>query len=97
MSYNAIRITFPNGKVMYGEYNNTAEQLMPECFSTTEERSEKWRNHDFRKLCQNLISCQELPCEADDADRVVACERCGLCREVESYKIWEELKINAQK
>ncbi|BAZ50052.1 hypothetical protein NIES4103_26660 [Nostoc sp. NIES-4103] len=62
MSHASVNFLFPDGSQMYGEYDGTADVMMPEAFHTLEEMETKWRNHDWSKKCNQPDKCLKELC-----------------------------------
>lgn len=57
MSHSVAAVKFESdGLVLFGEYNGTVDVMISSLYTTTEERSAKWRSHEW-KTC----TCNQTP------------------------------------
>lgn len=55
MSHSTGAIKFPDGKIMFYEYNGTVDIAMPHLYETYEELHANWRRRDWKECsCNNF-------------------------------------------
>lgn len=49
MSHASAKFYFPDGTVLFGEYNGTADVMLPRMYATADERNKHWRGDNWRE------------------------------------------------
>lgn len=81
MSHGSAKFTFPDGSILWGEYNGTAGLMESSMYATFEEMSAHWREGNREAECTHETSepCKvEIYYGSNDEWEAKACRKCMI-------------------
>lgn len=97
MSHATATFVFRNGLYLFGEYNGTADVMLPRMYATTEERAANWRRQSWDFECLHTGE----PCIAHTTYgagwwwRGTACRKCMIFKGPRCWEDFSQLRVDA--